>query len=103
MNNTNLKQLFRRYSDGTLVAKDEMYNKFFGYQHVQTTPSMEWIVQHNIGEIAIYNIFSDNQEIVPSEIIEIDSCSTVIRFNQSVSGFANIVFLNIAGSPYTCS
>lgn len=100
----NLKQLFRRYSDGQLVAKDEAYPAFYGFQYTQVDPSDEWIVKHYTSKNGIYNVFDDSSErIIPKEIIEIDNCTTQILFNYPIAGFVNIIFLVNENSNDVCT
>lgn len=100
---SNLKQMMRRYSDGMAVAQNEIYDQFLGYQYTQSSTALEWNITHSIGEVALINIFSNNEEIIPDEIIEVDNCTTKLTFNTPVSGFANIIFLVKDGSNYNCS
>lgn len=90
----NILQLMRRYSDGALVAKQEVYDGFFGYQYIQSNAETEWNINHNIGKIAMYDVFDiNNEKIVPSEIIQVDNCNITIKFDSPTIGFANLVFL----------
>lgn len=90
---TKLKQLSRQYSDGTLVAKDEQYPSFKGYQHIQHDASDVWNITHNIGSNYTINVFVNNELVSPSEIVVTDNCNIVLYFNRMVSGFANLIFL----------
>jgi uncharacterized delta-60 repeat protein len=100
----NVQQLFRRYKDGQLVAQVEQYKPFYGYQYVQMTPTQQWNVPHYKSQVALYNIFdTNNEQIIPSKIIEVDNCNTQIVFNNPVAGFANIVFLAGENTGLICT
>jgi hypothetical protein len=89
----NMKQLFRRYNDGTLVLRDEMYDGVAGYQHVQDIPSATWIVYHNLDTTYFnQNIFID-EKLVKADVVIVDDNTINVLFGEPVSGMVNLIRL----------
>jgi hypothetical protein len=99
----NIKQLFRRFSDGVLVAKDEVYDAVFGYQHIQYDLSNVWTIYHNAKSKAFTeNIYLDN-ELASADVRIIDGCAIEITFSKPVTGYVNLVFLDSTDRTDNCN
>lgn len=91
--NAILKQLYRKYNDGSSIISDEKYRAVDGFQFVQSEPSNSWYIKHDKGSSSFsVNVFIDD-ELVECDIDIIDNFSVFINFSNQVSGFANLLFL----------
>lgn len=57
----------------------------------QTTPSTQWVINHNLGYAPIIRIFSGSYEIQPSAIFHNDSNTVTISFTTPQTGVAKLV------------
>lgn len=88
-----IKQLYYRLSDGKYVAKADSGTSVYGLQYVESVPSLEWNIQHNLKtihfiiQIFINNIKSDADiKIINDNLIK-------VQFITPQQGFANIIAL----------
>lgn len=71
--------------------------RVFGFQHIQNTPSNQWIIQHNKSTTAFtYQIFTDNLEPVLPEDVEIVNQNQIkIIFTAPMTGIVNLILFRI--------
>ena len=99
---TNFKQMLRRYTDGSLVALDEVYDKIFGYQHVQWIPSTVWTIYHNKQSTKFKEQIYVDGKLAAADVKIIDSCKIEIYFDQPTAGYVNLLFMDIIPDKITC-
>ncbi len=85
------KQLYKRFSDGSYIAKNLQYSYISGFQYPFTNQN-SLLINHNQGTINILlQCFINNYlSIVDYSII--DSNNIEINLSQSETGFVNIIF-----------
>lgn len=88
-----IKQLFRRYSDGTLVLKDEIYPIVEMYQFVQENLDSIWMINHNKNTMNFIEQIYVNNELVRADVDIIDGNNIKITFTRPLSGIVNILFM----------
>lgn len=58
------------------------------YHHIQSIPSEEWIIQHNLGFFPNVKIVDSNREQVYGDIVFNDENTVTLKFGGSFSGDA---------------
>jgi hypothetical protein len=76
-------------ADAILVSNDIIQYSF-------SSPSLEWVINHNYNtkNVIVQTFDSNNEQIMPSSI-SINENTINITFSNQVSGFANIMFINV--------
>jgi hypothetical protein len=86
-----LKQLYKRFSDGSTVAKDLNYTKITGFQYPFQNQS-NFIIMHNQGTTNILLQCFINNYLAVTDYTIIDSNNIEIILSEAASGFVNIIF-----------
>jgi hypothetical protein len=86
-----LKQLYKRFSDGSMVAKDLTYTKITGFQYPFQNET-NFIITHNQGTINILPQCFINNYLAITDYAIIDSNNIEITLSEAASGFVNIIF-----------
>ena len=75
-------------ADSTLLGAPQQV-----FLHTQTGASASWVVQHGLGFYPIVRVFrdSDDQEILPAEVIHNSKFTTTINFSSALAGRARFV------------
>jgi hypothetical protein len=60
-------------------------------EHIQTTPSTTWVIQHNLGYMPIVRIFVGNEEVQPLSITHNSNFQCTVTFTQSLVGIARLI------------
>jgi hypothetical protein len=64
------------------------------HTHIQSTPSAEWTIQHDLDRLPIVNVYVtvNGQEMIvlPSSVDAVDTNSCVLTFISPVSGVAEV-------------
>ncbi len=85
--------------DGVLGLDDWRQRKVL-YDHTQTIARDEWIIKHNLGTFPSISVFvsipiegnpENLEEIQPIDTIIVDENNTILKFNRSWSGIAQLV------------
>lgn len=63
----------------------------YGFEFNQTSPSAEWVVNHNLGYNPMVRVFVGNEEVQPAQIIHDSVNSTRIIFNSPYVGVAKFI------------
>ncbi len=63
------------------------------FLHTQTSGASSWVVQHGLGYYPIVRVFraSDDQEILPAEVVHNSKFTTTINFSSNQTGRARFV------------
>lgn len=65
------------------------------YSHEQSTPADTWIVNHNLSDFPVVDVFVDVAgsltKIIPKSITYQDPNTCVVTFSQSFSGVATVL------------
>ena len=94
----------RRYGELTEVIperveglKDWQQRKVL-YNHIQTIKNDQWRITHNLGTVPVISVYKDLNidnrfavEIQPDEVIVIDEDNIILKFNEKVSGIAQLI------------
>lgn len=88
----NIKQLYKRFSDGSDVAKDPSYTYITGFQYPFQNNN-NFIINHNQETINILLQCFVNGYLSAVDYSIIDSNNINITLSQASSGFVNIIFL----------
>ena len=58
------------------------------FEHVQSTPSTEWVVNHNLGVLPSVTVYSPGLVKITAEVAHTSTNQTRIRFNTAQTGLA---------------
>lgn len=86
-----IKQLYKRFSDGSDVAKDAAYTYISGFQYPFQNQN-NFVITHNQGTSNILLQCFINNSLSMIEYTIIDSNNINITLSQSLSGFVNVIF-----------
>ena len=86
-----LKQLYKRFSDGSYVAKDLQYSYISGFQYYFTNQD-NFIINHNQGTVNILLQCFINNYLSVIDYYIVDTNNIEINLSQPQSGFVNIIF-----------
>lgn len=93
--------IYKKDNDDEVITvdQDDGYGYFLkgDYIYHSRTAQTTWTVNHNINALMLTQCYdSDDNQIVPSSVDQSDFKTTVITFNQAVSGY---VILKRIGNP----
>lgn len=81
------------------------------YYHIQSDPSDEWIIEHNLNSFVIPQFYrrdasiANDKEFFPVEVTAVDENTLRVNWDSIVRGYAHIVQVpreRVVYSPYTC-
>lgn len=80
-------QLLQFLSLGLMAPFSDNDSLFPGYNHIQSTASASWTVEHNLGRYPAVDVYVDN-ELVLADVFYIDANNLSIVFPEETSGVA---------------
>lgn len=84
----------------TVEGLDDWQQRRVLYNHTQTIESSRWTIQHNLGTFPSVIVFVDRptiedennrEEIIPDDVVIVDSDTLQLRFTRPQSGIAQLV------------
>lgn len=90
---SNLQPLFYDFISNEYTSKNRGENGICAFQFIQDTAASSWSINHNLKfRLCKVNVFSDNELVIPDNVIVSSENTIIIRFEEPVSGIANILY-----------
>lgn len=91
VNNTTLDPIASPSSWEILARKGDDGAALGGYLHTQSTPSSNWIINHNLGYNPIVQVFNSGSMEIDCAIVHISNNQVQIPLVTAITGFARLM------------
>lgn len=79
------------FSIGTTTVADWVSeNSDKGLTFTQTTPLLQWVINHNFGKFPIVQIIDSGSNVIEAEVIHPSLNQTVVKFTVATAGIAKL-------------